>query len=112
MIAGNHDSPARLEFFSGLARRTGVHGVGRVGSSVRPVELTGADGTTVRFWPLAYTDPETARYELAVTTSIPTRRCSPRNSRPSPGKQVAQLATWLSGTRSCRVAASVSRKDR
>ena len=64
MIAGNHDSPARLEFFSGLARRTGVHVIGRVGSSVRPVELTGADGTTVRFWPLAYTDPETARYEL------------------------------------------------
>jgi exonuclease SbcD len=64
MIAGNHDSPARLEYFSGLARRAGVHVVGRVGAELRPVELTGADGADVRFWPLAYTDPETARYEL------------------------------------------------
>jgi exonuclease SbcD len=64
MIAGNHDSPARLEYFSGLARRSGVHVVGRVGAQPRPAEIAGADGTSVRFWPLAYTDPETARYEL------------------------------------------------
>jgi exonuclease SbcD len=64
IIAGNHDSPARLEYFSGLARHAGVHVVGRVGAQPRPAEVTGADGTTVRFWPLAYTDPETARYEL------------------------------------------------
>ena len=64
IIAGNHDSPARLEYFSGLARRAGVHVVGRVGAQPRPAEVTGADGTVVRFWPLAYTDPETARYEL------------------------------------------------
>ena len=32
MIAGNHDSPARLEYLSGLARRAGVHVVGRVGA--------------------------------------------------------------------------------
>ncbi len=64
MIAGNHDSPARLEYFSGLAKRTGVHVVGRVGAKVQPVEVVGGDGTEVRFWPLAYTDPETGRYEL------------------------------------------------
>ncbi len=66
IIAGNHDSPARLEYFSGLARRAGAYVVGRVGKGVRPVEVTGADGTDVRFWPLAYTDPETARHELGL----------------------------------------------
>ena len=64
MIAGNHDSPARLEYLSGLARRAGVHVVGRVGALPVSTLIEGADGTAVRFWPLAYTDPETARYEL------------------------------------------------
>jgi exonuclease SbcD len=64
MIAGNHDSAARLEYLSELARRTGVHVVGRVGREVRPAEVTGRDGTQVRFWPLAYTDPENARDEM------------------------------------------------
>ncbi len=64
MIAGNHDSAARLEYLSELARRTGVHVVGRVGCEVRPAEVIGADGTGVRFWPLAYTDPESAREEM------------------------------------------------
>ncbi len=64
MIAGNHDSAPRLEYFSELARRTGVHVVGRVGREVRPAEVRGADGTEVRFWPIAYTDPESARDEM------------------------------------------------
>jgi DNA repair protein SbcD/Mre11 len=64
MIAGNHDSAARLEYFSELARRAGVHVVGRVGAEVRPAEVRGADGTEVRFWPVAYTDPESARDEM------------------------------------------------
>jgi exonuclease SbcD len=64
MIAGNHDSPARLEYLSGLASRAGVHVVGRVGAAPASTLIVGADGTAVRFWPLAYTDPETARYEM------------------------------------------------
>ncbi len=64
MIAGNHDSAARLEYLNGLVRRTGVHIVGRVGAEPQPALIEGADGTVVRFWPLAYTDPETARFEL------------------------------------------------
>jgi exonuclease SbcD len=65
MIAGNHDSPARLEYFSGLARRANVYVVGRVGVKPRPAEIAGANGMNVRFWPLAYTDPESARFELS-----------------------------------------------
>lgn len=68
MIAGNHDSAARLEYLSELARRSGVHVVGRVGRQVRPAEVRGADGTEVRFWPIAYTDPESAREELERET--------------------------------------------
>ena len=64
VIAGNHDSPARLEYMSEVARRSGVHVVGRVGPVPRSVAVQGGDGTVARFWPLAYTDPETARYEL------------------------------------------------
>jgi DNA repair protein SbcD/Mre11 len=64
MIAGNHDSAARLEYLSELARRTGVHVVGRVGREVRPAEIRGRDGADVRFWPVAYTDPESARDEM------------------------------------------------
>jgi exonuclease SbcD len=64
MIAGNHDSPVRLEYLSGLVRRAGVHVTGRVGAIPAPALLKGADGAHVRFWPLAYTDPEMARYEL------------------------------------------------
>jgi len=68
MIAGNHDSAARLEYLSELARKSGVHVVGRVGREVRPVEIRGADGIEVRFWPIAYTDPESAREALERPT--------------------------------------------
>ena len=64
MIAGNHDSPARLQYFSGLARRAGVHVVGQVGGQPTPAQITGRDGVDVEFWPLAYTDPETGRADL------------------------------------------------
>ncbi len=64
MIAGNHDSAPRLEYLSELARRTGVHVVGRVGREARAAEVVGRDGVDVRFWPLAYTDPESAREDM------------------------------------------------
>jgi exonuclease SbcD len=59
MIAGNHDSPVRLEYMSELVWKTGLHTVGQVAGVPRSVTLAGA-----QFWPLAYTDPETARCEL------------------------------------------------
>lgn len=65
MIAGNHDSPVRLQYLNGLVSRVGVHVFGSVGPQPRGVPIEGADGVRVVFWPLAYTDPETARYELS-----------------------------------------------
>ena len=64
MIAGNHDSPVRLEYLRGLVNRVGLHVVGAVPSDPDAVVIEGADGVSVAFWPLAYTDPETARQTL------------------------------------------------
>ena len=64
MIAGNHDSPVRLQYLNGLIGRVGAHVVGEVAPEPQGVTLTGRDGVPVAFWPLAYTDPETARYVL------------------------------------------------
>lgn len=61
MIAGNHDSAVRLEYLNGLVGRLGVHVVGEVAPQPEGVEIIGRDGVRVVFWPLAYTDPETAR---------------------------------------------------
>lgn len=64
MIAGNHDSPVRIDYMSGLVGRMGLHVVGPVGGEPTGVPVTAKDGTTTTFWLLAYTDPETARCEL------------------------------------------------
>lgn len=61
MIAGNHDNPVRLQYLSGLIGQVGVHAVGEVCCEPESTSLVGSDGTRVVFWPLAYTDPETAR---------------------------------------------------
>lgn len=61
IIAGNHDSPVRLQYLSGLVRRTGVHVIGQMAAEPRGVVLTDRQGQEFAFWPLAYTDPETAR---------------------------------------------------
>ena len=64
LIAGNHDSPRRLQYLNGLVTRVGLHVVGEVGAAPAGVRIAGADGTEIVFWPLAYTDPETARGAL------------------------------------------------
>jgi DNA repair protein SbcD/Mre11 len=64
MIAGNHDSARRLQYLNGLVRGVGLHVVGEVGAAPAGVRVAGADGVEVVFWPLAYTDPETARGAL------------------------------------------------
>jgi exonuclease SbcD len=67
VIAGNHDSPVRLQCLSGLLTKVDLHVVGEVGASPQSVVVTGADGVEVVFWPLAYTGPEAARQQLGRT---------------------------------------------
>ncbi|MEZ5126633.1 MAG: exonuclease SbcCD subunit D [Thermoleophilia bacterium] len=64
IIAGNHDSPVRIQYLNGLVSRVGVHVIGAVGEEPTGVSIVGRDGVEVMFWPLAYTDPETARCDL------------------------------------------------
>lgn len=65
VIAGNHDSPVRIGYMSGMLGHLGLHVVGPVGPEPSGVSITGKDATTTTFWMLAYTDPETARCELS-----------------------------------------------
>lgn len=62
LIAGNHDSPDRLEFGSELLAAQGLHVVGWPGQPV-PVVLGDEDGP-VYFCPLPYAEPGVARERL------------------------------------------------
>ena len=54
-IAGNHDSPERVDYFNGILQRQGLHIFGKPGISP-PVVLRDAHGE-VHFHPIPYTEP-------------------------------------------------------
>lgn len=60
MIAGNHDSPERLGFGSGLLELQGVHIRGTAAQDVRPVALEDEYGS-VYFMPYTYAEPAAVR---------------------------------------------------
>ena len=62
-IAGNHDSPGRLNFGSKLMKETGLHIVGQLTKELKPVILEDAYGE-VCFHLIPYTDPSQVRYIL------------------------------------------------
>ena len=65
LIAGNHDSPERLGFASGLLGKAGLHVAGPL--SVTPASvLLGSGREAVRFWLLPYSDPISTRGVLGV----------------------------------------------
>ena len=68
MIAGNHDSPERLEFGTRLLARQGLHLIGQL-SGLAPVVLHDAHGP-VYFCPLPYAEPAVVRERLADTAAI------------------------------------------
>lgn len=59
-IAGNHDSPSRLNFGSKMMRENGYHIVGELPEKLEPVVLTDDHGE-VHFHLVPYTDPSTVR---------------------------------------------------
>lgn len=65
LVAGNHDSPERLGFASGLLDEAGLHVAGSLPSTPRSV-LLGSRDETVRFWLLPYADPITTRGTLGL----------------------------------------------
>ncbi|WP_144510572.1 exonuclease SbcCD subunit D [Bacillus sp. FJAT-22090] len=60
-IAGNHDSPSRLNFGSKLMQETGLHIVGRLSKEPKTVILNDKYGE-VHFHLVPYTDPSQVRY--------------------------------------------------
>ncbi|MFJ8065844.1 exonuclease SbcCD subunit D [Psychrobacillus sp. NPDC096426] len=62
-IAGNHDSPGRLNFGSKLMKEAGLHIVGQLMKEPKPVILNDAFGE-VHFHLIPYTDPSQVRYLL------------------------------------------------
>ncbi|WP_033543857.1 exonuclease SbcCD subunit D [Planococcus sp. CAU13] len=60
-VAGNHDSPGRLNFGSRLMKDKGIHIAGHVQRNHQPVVLNDAHGE-VHFHLVPYTDPSMVRY--------------------------------------------------
>lgn len=60
MIAGNHDSPRRLDFASGLLAQAGLHVYGRYTAAPRPLVLPDQFGP-VHFLGLPYAEPAVIR---------------------------------------------------
>jgi len=59
-IAGNHDSPSRLHFGSGLMKKNGFHIVGTMEKNSRPIVLEDEYGE-VHFHLIPYVDPSIVR---------------------------------------------------
>lgn len=68
-IAGNHDSPGRLNFGSKLMKETGLHIVGQLSQSMQSVILNDIYGE-VHFHLVPYADPSQVRYVLEEETII------------------------------------------
>ena len=58
VIAGNHDSPERLDFAAALLARQGLHITGSFPESPAPLRLD-TGGIPVELWPLPYAEPST-----------------------------------------------------
>lgn len=63
LIAGNHDSPVRLDFAAGLLGRQRLHVAGSYAPDARGVTLADAHGEVV-FYPLPYAEPAAVRQAL------------------------------------------------
>ncbi|MCZ8540855.1 exonuclease SbcCD subunit D [Psychrobacillus psychrodurans] len=68
-IAGNHDSPGRLNFGSKLMKETGLHIVGQLSRNMQTIILNDTYGE-VHFHLVPYADPSQVRYQLEEETII------------------------------------------
>lgn len=62
-VAGNHDSPGRLDFGSNMMKANGLHIVGQWSKDSAPVKLTDAHGD-IHFHLVPYAEPGMIRHEL------------------------------------------------
>src|SRR5699024_1484042 len=66
-VAGNHDSPGRIDFASSILKGKGLHLVGRMQQDLSPVVLNDDYGD-VHFHLIPYADPSTVRHVLEDDT--------------------------------------------
>lgn len=66
-IAGNHDSPTRLDFGSNLMKANGCHIVGQLTQELKPVVLNDEYGE-VHFYLVPFADPSVVRHVFADET--------------------------------------------
>ncbi|RUS48614.1 exonuclease SbcCD subunit D [Cohnella sp. AR92] len=62
-VSGNHDSPSRLNFGSGIMRAAGLHIAGEFAPPFEPVTLSDEHGP-VQFYLVPFADPATVRQAL------------------------------------------------
>lgn len=67
MIAGNHDSPERMDFGARLLRSQSLYVFGDMGQEVSCVKMSDEHGPVV-FWPVPYLSPAQARQHFAEPT--------------------------------------------
>ncbi|RPF53308.1 exonuclease SbcCD subunit D [Aquisalibacillus elongatus] len=60
-IAGNHDSPGRLNFGSQIMKENGLHIAGQLDQMIKPVVIPDQHGE-VHFYLVPYVDPSVVRY--------------------------------------------------
>lgn len=95
-IAGNHDSPSRLDFGSRLMKQNGFHMIGRLQKDYKPVVLEDEFGE-VYFHPIPYADPSMIR-NLYEDDSI-------RNHNDAQAKIIEKIkASILPNTRNVAIA--------
>ncbi|GIU02050.1 exonuclease SbcCD subunit D [Shewanella algidipiscicola] len=68
LIAGNHDGHERLAFASRQMLSSGLHIIGPLSDTVRPIKLTSASGDAL-FYPLPYVEPATVGHVLDCDVS-------------------------------------------
>ena len=69
VIAGNHDSPERLDFAAGLLARQGLHIIGSFPTSLNPINL-GSPGQPIDLYALPYAEPIAVRHQLATDQAL------------------------------------------
>lgn len=101
-VAGNHDSPERLAFGSGLLQKEGLHIAGTVDSAPLPVVLEDEVGP-VAICPIPYAEPALVREAIANTeisghaAALGAQLAAARERLPQPCRSVAVAHAFVAG---------------
>jgi len=102
-IAGNHDSPTRLQFASKMLQQRGLHLFGFPAASIKPVILEDEHGP-VRFYAVPFAEPALVRESLATEeihdhqAALDALLDGIRLSRPRDGRSVLLAHAFVRGS--------------